>query len=338
VATCLEVDQRSEKRKQRTDPVVCDLGAFELVPDADKDTISDQRDLCPETSAPASERTGTQKDKDGDGVGDACDCGPVDHKFEQGTRGDDDSDGVVNYKDCCPFTSKTAPAECDAGELSVSVEGCTVPQECACDFKVVDDDVEGRIELPWRGASAWRKCVKRAVHKLKDVTSTCRRVIASQTLAIGNASECGHSKRSPTDRDGDEVENGIDNCPRKFNPRQQNDDEDIEIEKELPVRGNACDGDNDGDNLRDKEDKCPRVISCKNEDADSDGFGNECDECPWVNNGAPKDDVGCEEGDEQGHKGPVDAPANCDPPAGGGGGGGDGDDDGDPIDSSVITR
>jgi predicted outer membrane repeat protein len=335
-ATCLETDQRVEERRQR-DPNQCDLGAFELVPDADKDGISDRNDLCPETKAGAGETTTSQKDADNDGVGDACDCGPPKHRFEKGTRGDDDGDGVFNYKDCCPSTVREAPAECGE-KLSVNAQGCTVPQGCACEFKVVDDPVEGRIELPWRSPGAWRRCVKRAVNKLEDVTPDCSHAIASQTLSVGNAQGCGKSHRSKSDRDGDGVSNVDDNCPRKFNPRQKNTDEDSEDERELPKRGNACDRDNDNDNLPDREDKCPNVISCKNEDADSDGFGNECDECPWVSTGAPKDDVGCEAGDDQGHKGPVDPPENCDPPVGGGGGGGGGDDDdGDHI-NSLVTR
>ncbi len=302
VATCEKQDQRSEPRGQRGEDT-CDLGAFELANDADKDGISDAKDLCPALSTP------DNADADGDGVGDACECAKPDVKSKFGTHGDDDDDGIQNHQDCCAgtvITNDSVPL-CEGQPSLVSTNGCSIEQECACDFRRVESRADAD-EVPWRNHGAWRKCVKKVARGLKKVgvAQTCRVAVLDATFAAYADRQCGKRKKSTADRDGDGVPNSSDNCPQAFNPLQTNSDDATEGNR---VRGNACDEDNDDDNLLDDDDKCPNDISCKNEDADSDGFGNECDECPWKNTFKRIDGVGCSKNQE--HFGPVPSPDTC---------------------------
>jgi hypothetical protein len=85
------------------------------------------------------------------------------------------------------------------------------------------------------------------------------------------------------DVDGDEVQDGIDNCPTVANNDQADSDGD--------GTGDACEGpaDSDGDGVADGEDNCPDTPNADQADFDADGVGNACDaddDNDGVNDGA----------------------------------------------------
>lgn len=97
-----------------------------------------------------------------------------------------------------------------------------------------------------------------------------------------------------SDVDGDGAPNAVDNCPKIFNP-DQNDGDFNNI-------GDACDKDSDGDGVKDVSDNCPKVINQEQQDMDGDGVGDKCDDdmdgdlllnekdnCPKVYNTDQKD-------------------------------------------------
>jgi hypothetical protein len=107
----------------------------------------------------------------------------------------------------------------------------------------------------------------------------------------------------PGDADGDGVSDHVDNCPKLFNPGQENADGDS--------YGDACDPcplvftplkpDTDGDGIRDDgdcsgvtgdhlctggnavgcDDNCPGLYNPSQTDSDGDSVGDACDECPF---------------------------------------------------------
>ncbi len=94
-----------------------------------------------------------------------------------------------------------------------------------------------------------------------------------------------------TDPDNDGVKNG-DNCPDKYNPNQQNSDNDnigdacdncIHVtnqdqrDTDGDGIGDACDDDDDNDDVLDKDDNCPLNHNPNQEDTDGDGIGDVCD-------------------------------------------------------------
>ncbi len=84
------------------------------------------------------------------------------------------------------------------------------------------------------------------------------------------------------DSDGDQVVDGLDNCPSTANANQK----DIDFDGV----GDACDNcktvqntsqqDSDGDGLGDLCDNCPTISNPLQEDSDGDIYGDACDPCP----------------------------------------------------------
>lgn len=88
------------------------------------------------------------------------------------------------------------------------------------------------------------------------------------------------------DRDGDEVNDDLDNCPEAINPAQLNSDDD--------GMGNICDNDDDNDTVPDNgadriaginpatnlndDDNCPLTANPDQADVDDDGTGDVCDD------------------------------------------------------------
>ena len=71
------------------------------------------------------------------------------------------------------------------------------------------------------------------------------------------------------DPDLDGIPSALDNCPRNFNPRQNN--------LGGGGEGDACDPDQDGDQRLNGRDNCPRVWNFDQEDNDGDHRGDACD-------------------------------------------------------------
>ncbi len=105
---------------------------------------------------------------------------------------------------------------------------------------------------------------------------------------------------TPFDRDGDGVNDDIDNCPATPNPDQANSDD--------TPRGDACSDDclpesssddDDDDGIADKCDMCPREPDYQGpaRDADGDRIHDGCDNCPEVFNEDQTDEDGDGVGD-----------------------------------------
>ncbi len=106
---------------------------------------------------------------------------------------------------------------------------------------------------------------------------------------------------SPSDRDGDGVEDAADNCPDVFNPVRPL-DEGAQPDTDGDGLGDVCDPsplgddvegcalrdprDGDGDGVPDAMDVCPEVDDTDQADADGDGDGDACDLCPVGTMGA----------------------------------------------------
>ncbi|EDS43893.1 thrombospondin-4 [Culex quinquefasciatus] len=114
------------------------------------------------------------------------------------------------------------------------------------------------------------------------------------------------------DIDSDGVRNDVDNCPKKFNPRQKDSDGDgvgdecdncarvrniNQMDTDRDGMGDICDDDIDGDGKRNSADNCPKAYNPKQEDTDRDGVGDLCDNCPKKYNPNQRDSDGDEVGD-----------------------------------------
>jgi len=78
------------------------------------------------------------------------------------------------------------------------------------------------------------------------------------------------------DDDGDGVPNASDNCRQRPNSGQKNSDED--------VFGDVCDDDDDDDGFADEGDNCPLVENPEQVDLDGDTIGDDCDNCAGAAN------------------------------------------------------
>jgi hypothetical protein len=109
----------------------------------------------------------------------------------------------------------------------------------------------------------------------------------------------GQSCDEQTDTDGDGILDFADNCPSKFNPLQENGDQDL--------LGDSCDNcrllsnpsqeDSDGDGLGNGCDNCINAANPLQEDEDGDTVGDSCDNCIHVANQSQQNQDGDPVGD-----------------------------------------
>jgi hypothetical protein len=297
-------------------PGACDLGAVEIVPDGDHDGVPDYRDNCLHDANPG------QEDKDGDCIGDACDC-LSESPSTGGERDDDDRDGIQNGADCCDGSQATLleTTNGSAFVLAVAPSGCTVEQSCSCEAHLFAPAAgSNRVtRARWDHLAQWKKCIKggtsgtAALTTVEDGAHVGRTTKAERKAlrrsALSRYERPGCPVLHPgVDRDSDGAEKGDDNCPRRFNPNQGDCDRDR--------IGNLCDDDADGDGIPNHEDRCPGVPSgtyqdangkCghlrDHKDADHDGVGDACDCCRHSTIHADVDTRGCERGVIPGERG-----------------------------------
>jgi hypothetical protein len=238
---------------------------YQLDPgDDDGDGVGNCDDLCPsdpDKIAPGDCGCGTpDTDRDGDGTADCLDGCPDDPgKIEPGICGcgktdrDRDRDGTADCEDLCPDDpDKIEPGDCGCGTPDTDRDGDGMPDcfdECPEDPDKIEPGVCG-CGSPDRDTDGDQ------IPDCFDLYPTDPENLAAQAAP-------------DVDTDGDGVPDEYDECP--------NDPDKIEP----GVCGCGTeDVDSDGDQILDCMDNCPDVPNALQEDADGDGFGDECDAGP----------------------------------------------------------
>ena len=162
----------------------------------------------------------------------------------------------------------------------------------------------GGVMLTYRLSRARSRSVRAALRKHRrvvlrlgvvatDLAGRSRRRNAPRIrlVAASPRARAAHHPE-PNDVDGDEVLNGVDNCPTVKNGAQVNTDE------SLPggdPQGDACDDDDDADGVLDAEpDNCRLDPNPGQEDTDGDGHGDACPPVDTDGDGVIDDDDNCD--------------------------------------------
>ena len=233
--------------------------------DRDGDGIANPRDNCP------SDANSTQRDTDGDGIGDVCDPQTA------AAPPDTDRDGIVDGEDNCPVDANASQLDSDGDGLGDSCDAMTVQDG--------DGDMIGDAE---------DNCPAIANPRQDD----------ADTDGIGD--ECDPEPNGPDD-DRDGIPNDRDNCRAVFNPDQRDDDDngtgdicdtgptgdldddfvpnriDVDLTGGPDSNGNGIDDaferdrtDQDYDEVADAFDNCEFVFNPGQADANGDGVGDAC--------------------------------------------------------------
>ncbi len=251
------------------------------------DPPQDCDDNCPTVAQ--NNNNGTQRDNDGDGIGNACDNCKDDANSDQlDADGDADSPNDTvggDVCDPCPFDSTNVDTDGDGfcddgdgngtpGDGTICSPGASTGEQCDdnCTDDENDDQADGDADT------------------VGDVCDNCPDVM---------------NVDQDDEADGDGVGTACDNCTDDANPGQEDNDGDADTPNDVDG-GDVCDPDDDNDGVDDDDDTDPFDPQvCEDVDVDT------CDDCsengtdfepytPDIANDGPDDDGDglCDDGDQ----------------------------------------
>jgi hypothetical protein len=153
------------------------------------------------------------------------------------------------------------------GCTAVGLEPCGAKTPAAESCNEADDDCDGDIDEGLSGGQCLVMSPQGAcpgIQSCNDGQLTCEGEKAKAELCDGEDNDCdtavdedfpdtdkdGLADCLESDKDGDGVVDGLDNCPALFNPQQ--------LDADLDTVGDQCDPDDDNDQTADEEDCSPK--------------------------------------------------------------------------------
>ncbi|MGH9948307.1 MAG: thrombospondin type 3 repeat-containing protein [Pyrinomonadaceae bacterium] len=259
-ADCLPpfVSEQSKNDPDYRTPSAEELG----LNDSDCDGICDRADNCIIVYNP------DQKDRNGDGHGDACDPKLVDKSFRD-LRCDMDGDGVPDFKDNCPWV-------CNPDQRFVDVNKNGVNDLCD---NALPDSSKGQTPCPKREKVRVTEPIN---SRIKSPEPTPLSTKEKNNPIVERTSEnVLNTILGTPDWDCDGIYNSKDNCIFVYNPNQTDSDGDGKGDSCNPklvdpsYEDSRCDRDRDG--IPDFRDNCLLACNPAQKDENKNGIGDICD-------------------------------------------------------------